>query len=1165
MKRSISHLSRSNPKEFNVRSLFLVALLAPVLLLGASTNVSNSAALNVRAVRGGVSDKTVRPAAGPLTLLVNTLGDAADTNVGDGLCDIDAGASGDQCTLRAAVQETNAATTGDDAINFSLAASSIIVLNTPLPDINGSLSINGPGANTLTVQRSSSSFAFRIFNVTVTSPGVVTISGLTITNGLVSGPENGGGINNQSTGTVNVTNSTLTNNRTSPFISGGGGDGAGIYNSAGTVNVISSTLNANVAPSGLSSIGFGGGIYNNAGTVSITNSTLSHNSARAGGGILNLSGELRVINSTISNNSASRPSNGGGIQNSTGSVQIKNSIVALNTNSDGNPDLSGSFTTQGHNLIGVNNGTGFTPGTNNPNGDLVGTSASPINPLLGTLSNYGGSMMTIALLPGSPAIDAGDNCIVLAAGSGGCLTTPLTTDQRGFGRQVNSTVDIGAFESRGFSITSTSGTPQSATISGRFNSSLVATVSSAFAEPVAGGRLKFTAPTSGASATFADSGTNTVTVTLDGGGAGNSTPVNANNHAGSYQVSAGASGILSLAVFNLTNNKAPTSTSITSSANPSDLGQSVTFTATTISIGGVPTGAIQFYIDGVASGAPVALNASGGATLTTSALTAGTHTIAADYPGNADFIGSTGFLSQMVRSQPSLSVNDVSVTEGDTGTKALNFTITLSAASNLTVTANFATANGTATAGSDYQSNSGVVTFNPGQTNQTIAVTLNGDQNFEPDETLFVNLSSPANATISRAQGTGVILNDDAQGGVINFSQSNYSVSESGGFVNITVNRANDTSRAATVDYATSDGSAGTAAQCATVNGLASARCDFTNALGTLRFAAGEASKTFTVLISQDNYVEGPETLTLSLSNLTGGALFGVPATAVLTINDDATEPATNVIDDVRNFVRQHYHDFLNREPDTSGWDFWTNQITSCGNDVQCNEVRRIDVSASFFLSIEFQQTGYFVERFYKTSYGDASGTSNFQFNHQLPVPVVRFSEFLKDTQRIGQGVIVLQPGWEQALENNKQAYALEFVQTSRFTTAFPTSMIPGQLVDALFANTGVTPSALDRTAAINEFGAATTTSDTAARARALRRIAENPTFIQQEFNRAFVLMEYFGYLGRNPNDAPESTLDYTGYDFWLTKLNQFNGNYINAEMVKAFLSSIEYRQRFGP
>ena len=99
--------------------------------------------------------------------------------------------------------------------------------------------------------------------------------------------------------------------------------------------------------------------------------------------------------------------------------------------------------------------------------------------------------------------------------------------------------------------------------------------------------------------------------------------------------------------------------------------------------------------------------------------------------------------------------------------------------------------------------------------------------------------------------------------------------------------------------------------------------------------------------------------------------------------------------------------------------------------------------------------------------------------------------------------------------------------------------------------------------AAIGEFGSATNTTDTAARARALRRVAENSTLNTQEFNRAFVLMQYFGYLRRNPNTTPDS--DYTGYDFWLTKLNQFNGNFVSAEMVKAFITSTEYRGRFGP
>jgi hypothetical protein len=262
-----------------------------------------------------------------------------------------------------------------------------------------------------------------------------------------------------------------------------------------------------------------------------------------------------------------------------------------------------------------------------------------------------------------------------------------------------------------------------------------------------------------------------------------------------------------------------------------------------------------------------------------------------------------------------------------------------------------------------------------------------------------------------------------------------------------------------------------------------------------------------------------------------------------------------NPIDCADFFVRQHYQDFLSRLPDAAGQAFWTNEINLCGGDQQCIEVRRINVSAAYFLSIEFQRTGYLVYRFYKTSYGDIPGT---------PVPI-RLSEFLPDTQTIGQDVIVNQTGWEQLLENNKQAFASAFVQRSRFTSAFPTSMTPTEFVDRLFANAEVTPSGSDRADAINEFGLATTTSDSVARARALRRVAENSTLAQQEFNRAFVLMQYFGYLRRNPNDPPEPTLDFQGYNFWLNKLIQFNGSFQDAEMVKAFLVSTEYRQRFAP
>jgi hypothetical protein len=226
-----------------------------------------------------------------------------------------------------------------------------------------------------------------------------------------------------------------------------------------------------------------------------------------------------------------------------------------------------------------------------------------------------------------------------------------------------------------------------------------------------------------------------------------------------------------------------------------------------------------------------------------------------------------------------------------------------------------------------------------------------------------------------------------------------------------------------------------------------------------------------------------------------------------------------------------------------------------------------MNASAAFYISIEFQQTGYLVERIYKAAYGDTTGTSTCcpapSAPHSISVPVIRFNEFLADTQEIGDGIIVGEGNWQQQLEANKQALTAEFVQRSRFTAAFPVTMTPAQLVDSLFANTGVTPSSTDRNTALAEFGAATNTTDFAARARALRDVAENATFNTQEFNRAFVLMQYFGYLRRNPNDFQDT--DYTGYDFWLTKLNAFNGSVQNAEMVNAFLLSGEYRQRFGP
>jgi hypothetical protein len=295
--------------------------------------------------------------------------------------------------------------------------------------------------------------------------------------------------------------------------------------------------------------------------------------------------------------------------------------------------------------------------------------------------------------------------------------------------------------------------------------------------------------------------------------------------------------------------------------------------------------------------------------------------------------------------------------------------------------------------------------------------------------------------------------------------------------------------------------------------------------------------------------------------NLPSELFYGNVKVKPLRVRPGTNPPQLITIDDSDFFVQQHYVDFLSRMPDPSGFAFWNAQITACGANAACIDGMRVNTSGAFYLSIEFQSTGYLVERMYKAAYGHVNGPSTLGGAHTLEVPVIRLSEFLPDTKEIGAGVIVGQAGWEAALEANKQSFAADFVGRTKFTTAFPSNTSPAVFVDKLFENAGIIPSSTERSTAINEFGGATDISNAAARAKAVRDVAENPALSISEFNRAFVLMQYFGYLRRDPNTGNDT--DYTGYDFWLTKLNQFNGNFTNADMVKSFIVSGEYRGRF--
>jgi hypothetical protein len=485
---------------------------------------------------------------------------------------------------------------------------------------------------------------------------------------------------------------------------------------------------------------------------------------------------------------------------------------------------------------------------------------------------------------------------------------------------------------------------------------------------------------------------------------------------------------------------------------------------------------------------------------------------------------------------PAVSINDISVVEGQSGRVAATFTLTLSAPSPQTVLVRARTNDGTAVAGNfpagDYQQTTNrTIFFAPNTTTATFTVFAHGDVMIEPDETFFVDLSQPQDCTIADSRGVVTIVNDDVTS--VRFASEALSVNEKDGSVLVTVARLGDLSGTFVAAYTTFDGTA-------------TERSDYIDSRGVLRFEPGESSKTFAVFVTDDALVESPETFSLFLNGEAGGTVNS-PSLIQVTINSDDVAAGPNPIDSTSFFVKQHYRDFLNREPDADGLAFWTNEIEQCAADVQCREVKRINVSAAFFLSIEFQENGYLIYRTNKVMF-DAIETRD----------VALFREnMVSEMLTLGRDVIVGKDGWQLKVEQNKQTYFNGRVASGGFLSLFPTSMTPEQFVDALNRNADGALSPAERDALVADLKANVKT-----RAQVLRAVAEDEDLARAETNRAFVLMQYFGYLRRNPDSTPD--IDFTGYNFWLGKLNEFGGNFINAEMVKAFITSDEYRKRFG-
>jgi hypothetical protein len=310
---------------------------------------------------------------------------------------------------------------------------------------------------------------------------------------------------------------------------------------------------------------------------------------------------------------------------------------------------------------------------------------------------------------------------------------------------------------------------------------------------------------------------------------------------------------------------------------------------------------------------------------------------------------------------------------------------------------------------------------------------------------------------------------------------------------------------------------------------------------------AGSGVRRYTIFVSEDS---SPFNAWLSNTTAASGTFIGQPgrtysfysvaqdqtgnqenaktsAEAVTT----TTSSISNSIDDTRFFVRQQYLDFLNREPDTGGLGYWTNEITKCGADTKCIHDRRVGTADAFFFEQEFQQTGAYIYRIYRAALG------------RRPA----FSEFIAD-----RGSVVAGPG----LDQSKTAYALSFVQRDAFLNLYARTQSADVFVDTLLnsikQNSGVDLSS-QRSTMVSLYD-----GTDSGRAAIIKQIADSQLFIDREYNRSFVLMEYFGYLRRDPDEG--------GYGFWLGQVNKYPLRNVGIQhaMACSFITSAEYQLRFG-
>lgn len=421
-----------------------------------------------------------------------------------------------------------------------------------------------------------------------------------------------------------------------------------------------------------------------------------------------------------------------------------------------------------------------------------------------------------------------------------------------------------------------------------------------------------------------------------------------------------------------------------------------------------------------------------------------------------------------------------------------------------------------------------------------VAFASTRNDNFEiymanADGTAPVRLTNnPANDIQPALQSQGVIPGPAAS--TLRFSAANYSVGEGGVTVTITVTRTGSSVGVATVEYATR-------------NGTATDKGDYSPAFGTLRFNPGQTSRSFTVSIIDDAFIEPDEAVNLTLRNPTGASL-GSQATAVLTILDnDSTILSTNPnpIDDAAFFIRQQYLDFLGREPEPAGLQFYLNILNGCAPfGLECVKYTRGAIAASFFRSPEFQRKGSYIIYLYMVSLGQRPATVA-ELSDPTKIERPHYAEFIADLQSISD------PNDDPVIgEAKKVAFTEAWLQRPEIQQRFA-NLSNAQFVQKLVDTAGITfPSAYHNglVSALN--------SGSLTRAQVLRMVAESSE-VNAKFNKqAFVTMAYFALLHRDP--------DLPGYIFHNSRFQlAIHPDILENIIVRGFIESPEYRGRFGP